>query len=173
MNNLSYTKKLIILAVATCLICVVFVKKKWQPTIDRWSTASSILVEQAKGTNMVAQKDKWVQLNTSLDETLLADNNGKERWAEALTLMASAQKAGGASLFAIEPEHVMQEQGFSIHSLPLVVTGNTAQILEFSRSLEEEIPAVHLYAMHMRADKRSYKKNRTLTSRFILRSIQP
>ena len=173
MNNLTYNKKTGVLVLATLLICVVFINKKWKPTMNRWSAASAIIEEQNNGMNLNAEKNKWLQLNTELNKKLLAENDGKERWEDALTLMATAQKEGGPSLFEIEAEHTMQEQGFTIHSLPLVVTGNTSQILEFSRSIEEDIPSVHLYAMQITTKKRNYRKSRKLTSRFILRSIQP
>lgn len=166
---MSYQKRIWILVALSLLLLLVLIKRKWIPSVERWSENKTLIAEKEYGIDpaqaLVILRDE----NAELDK--LIDRSAKNSlWSEALDLLSNNQLSP-ITLEHIDEEHVIEQDGYRISTLPITVRGSSEEVLTLIRAFENELPSVRVHSVRFLAKKASHRRKRSLYSTLILRSI--
>lgn len=169
----DHRRRLLLLVAGTVLLCAVVLKKRVVPTWSLWHDLQQLEADQRAGIDVVAET---ARLSARLNELTVqagGDRPAEERWRAVLSRIGSAADEGGPQLVSLAGEHLEPMGDRTLHTLPVVLTGRTDELLAFADALERDANGVHLSSLDLHLQRSITGHPPKLLATLYLRTIAP
>lgn len=169
----SYRKRLVLLTVLGLLLTGLFLRKKILPTLSEWSTARSARTTAADLDMLLRERDELAARSSALELRLGKPSGTTDAWRMVLDLMAERTGGANTTLAGIAEEHLSEQAGLRIHTLPMSLEGRTVDLVKMIDEVERAGRGVFLLTVDLNAREIAYNKPRKLTATLYLQTLSP
>jgi hypothetical protein len=167
----SYRKRLALLAVCAVLLVGLIWKKKLRNTVAQWRQQRAWLADAVPMGQLHAEHAALSDRLRVLETQLASNADPSAGWRPVLDLLAGPDVAAGVSLAGVAEEHVIEQEGLRVRTLPLSLQGGTADLVNALDALERNAQGVHLLTVDLRAKAATHQAPRKLLATLYLQTL--
>jgi type II secretory pathway component PulM len=167
----SYRNRLVLLAVGALLLVGLFWKKKLHGTVQRWRQQQAWLADAVPLAQLGTERNALIEDLAALNAKLASSADPSAGWKPVLDLLTENTEAAGVSLAGVAEEHVMDQEGMQVRTLPISLQGSTADLVNALDALERNAHGVHLLTVDLHAKATTYNAPRKLVATLYLQTL--
>ncbi|MBK7112504.1 MAG: hypothetical protein IPH60_08680 [Flavobacteriales bacterium] len=167
----SYRNRVALMAVGALLLVGLFWKKKLGSTVARWQQHQAWLADAVPLTQLQNERNALTTRLAALDVQLASSADPSAGWKPVLDLLTENKVAAGVSLAGVSEEHVMDQEGMQVRTLPISLQGGTADLVNALDAVERNAHGVHLLTVDLHAKATTYNAPRKLVATLYLQTL--
>lgn len=171
LSTSTYRKRLLLLVAIAAIVLFSLVRTKLGPSWRTWHAQQEMQASTATMGDLDRERLELEARTITLEKRMGTGHDALGGWRTVLDLLAEQGDETNISLAGIAEEHISEQQGLVVHTLPLSLEGRTDELVRMIDAIERHGLGVFLLAVDLQAKETAYNKPRKLTATLYLQTL--